>query len=132
MLNFLRNDFTKFPVFVHIKHAIFIALVQSLCAGDVALAAVLVPEQPKKVAASKLCKKTKRTAVAGRTGASPPRKQQRLGFKPVNRAAKQSMGQNVPGSQVTKNRTVTSAGQASAASPSSSQLNSSFTYRLAI
>ena len=101
------------------------------CSESVAdFTAVPVPEQPQKAKASKLCKKARKVASASVPGVSPPRKQRRLGWKPVNKLAKQGAGQNVSASQVASSHTSTAAEAAASQIPDSSQLNTSFTDRL--
>jgi len=93
--------------------------------------AVPVPEQPQKVKASKLCKNARKIAAETRPGASPPRKQQRLGRKPVKTFGKQGSGQAVSGSQVGKSQTEMAAVSAAPQIPDSSQLSTSFSDRFA-
>lgn len=88
-----------------------------------------MPEQPLKAKASKLCKNARKKA-SGKSGAAPPLKQRRLGWKPVNGMTKLDPRQNVPGSQVSHCDTQAAAESVASQIPSSSQLNSSFTDRL--
>lgn len=96
-----------------------------------------MPKQAEKAKASKLRKNARKMLPASKLRVSPPRKQQRLGGKSVNRVARQSehttSGPSILGSQISSSHTVAepSASQVDASQiPSSSQLNSSFTDRL--
>jgi len=97
----------------------------------VGFTAVAVPKQAEKAKALKLRKNARKALSASKLGASPPRKQRRLGWKPVKRAAKQSehsSGPSTSGSQISTSHTA--AEPIASQMPNSSQMNSSFTDRL--
>lgn len=89
-----------------------------------------MPENPLKAKASKLCKNARKIVSARRSGAAPPLKQRRLGWKPVSGVVKAGAGQNASCSQVSDCHADTAAECTASQVPSSSQLNSSFTDRL--
>jgi len=92
-----------------------------------------VPIQAQKAKALKLRKNAQKVLSASKLGASPPRKQRRLGWKPVNRASKRSELDSGPSTsvrQASSSRTAAAAEPPASQVPSSSQMNSSFTDRL--
>jgi len=88
------------------------------------LTAVPVPVQAQKAKALKLRKNAQKVLSASKLGASPPRKQRRLGWKPVNWTAKHGGRGGGPSSGSGTDHTE------APATSSSTQMNSSFTDRL--